>query len=54
MKPKLWARELIVRSSKVVPVELIFGAAGVLPVLLAAVALVAARMPSDEIAHPLR
>lgn len=40
--------------SKVVPVELIFGAAGVLPVLLAAVALVAARMPSDEIAHPLR
>ncbi|WP_059017220.1 tetracycline efflux MFS transporter Tet(V) [Mycobacterium sp. M26] len=40
--------------SKVVPVEVIFGAAGVLPVLLAAVALVAARMPSDEIAHPLR
>ncbi len=40
--------------SKVVPVEVIFGAAGVLPVLLAAVALVAARMRRDEIAHPLR
>ena len=39
--------------SKVVPVEVIFGAAGLLPVALAAVALVAARMPRDEIAHPL-
>ncbi|WP_431235434.1 tetracycline efflux MFS transporter Tet(V) [Mycolicibacterium psychrotolerans] len=40
--------------SKVVPVELIFAVAGIAPVLLAAVALVAARMPRDEIAHPLR
>ncbi len=39
--------------SKVVPVQLIFGAAGVLPMVLAAVALTAARMPRDEIAHPL-
>ena len=39
--------------SKVVPVEVIFAAAGVLPMVLAAVALVAARMPHDEIAHPL-
>jgi len=40
--------------SKVVPVQLIFAAAGTLPLVLAAVALVAARMPRDEIAHPLR
>ncbi len=40
--------------SKVVPVELIFAVTGIGPVLLAAVALVAARMPRDEIAHPLR
>ncbi|MBI3691304.1 MAG: MFS transporter, partial [Mycolicibacterium aromaticivorans] len=40
--------------SKVVPVELIFAVTGIAPVLLAAVALVAARMPRDEIAHPLR
>lgn len=40
--------------SKVVPVEVIFGAAGLLPVFLAAVALTAARMRVDEIAHPLR
>jgi MFS transporter, DHA3 family, tetracycline resistance protein len=40
--------------SKVVPVELIFAVAGIAPVLLAAVALTAARMPRDEIAHPLR
>ena len=39
--------------SKVVPVQLIFAAAGVLPIVLAAVALIAARMPRDEIAHPL-
>ena len=39
--------------SKVVPVEVIFGAAGVLPIVLAAIALAAARMPRDEIAHPL-
>lgn len=39
--------------SKVVPVELIFAVTGIAPVLLAAVALVAARMPHDEIAHPL-
>jgi DHA3 family tetracycline resistance protein-like MFS transporter len=40
--------------SKVVPMETIFVAAGVVPVLLAAVAVVAARMPRDEIANPLR
>jgi DHA3 family tetracycline resistance protein-like MFS transporter len=39
--------------SKVVAVELIFAAAGLLPIVLAAIALVAARMPRDEIAHPL-
>ncbi|GAY17702.1 tetracycline efflux MFS transporter Tet(V) [Mycobacterium sp. shizuoka-1] len=40
--------------SKVVSVELIFAVTGIAPVLLAAVALTAARMPRDEIAHPLR
>ena len=40
--------------SKVVSMETIFVAAGVVPVLLAAVAMVAARMPRDEIANPLR
>ena len=39
--------------SKVVPVEVIFAAAGMLPIVLAVVALAAARMPRDEIAHPL-
>ncbi len=39
--------------SKVVSIETIFLAAGVVPVLLAAVAMVAARMPRDEVAHPL-
>ena len=39
--------------SKVVPVEVIFAVAGVAPIVLAAVALAAARMPHDEIAHPL-
>jgi DHA3 family tetracycline resistance protein-like MFS transporter len=39
--------------SKAVPVELIFAVTGIGPVLLAAVALIAARMPRDEIAHPL-
>lgn len=40
--------------SKVVSMEMIFTAAGVVPVLLAAIAMVAARMPRDEIANPLR
>ena len=40
--------------SKVVSMETIFLAAGVVPVVLAAVAMVAARMRRDEIAHPLR
>lgn len=40
--------------SKVVPVQLIFTVTGIAPIVLAAVALVAARMPRDEIAHPLR
>ena len=39
--------------SKVIPVQLIFAAAGIVPIVLAAVALTAARMPHDEIAHPL-
>lgn len=39
--------------SKVVPMEAIFLAAGLLPVLLAAVAVTAARMRRDELAHPL-
>jgi DHA3 family tetracycline resistance protein-like MFS transporter len=34
--------------------ETIFLAAGLVPVLLAAVAIAAARMPRDEIANPLR
>lgn len=39
--------------SKIVPVELIFAVAGLVPAVLAGVALAAARMRSDEIAHPL-
>jgi DHA3 family tetracycline resistance protein-like MFS transporter len=39
--------------SKVVPVQVIFAVAGVFPIVMAAVALTAARMPRDEIAHPL-
>ena len=39
--------------SKVVPMELIFAVAGIVPAVLAGVALVAARMRRDEIAHPL-
>jgi DHA3 family tetracycline resistance protein-like MFS transporter len=39
--------------SKVVPMELIFAVTGIAPVLLAAVAFIAARMARDEIAHPL-
>lgn len=39
--------------SKVVSMETIFMVAGIAPVLLAAVAVTAARMPRDEIAHPL-
>jgi DHA3 family tetracycline resistance protein-like MFS transporter len=39
--------------SKVVPVQFIFAAAGLLPIVLAAVAMAAARMPRDEITHPL-
>jgi DHA3 family tetracycline resistance protein-like MFS transporter len=40
--------------SKVVSMETIFLAAGVVPVLLAAIAMVAARMPRDELLNPLR
>jgi DHA3 family tetracycline resistance protein-like MFS transporter len=40
--------------SKVVPVQVIFAVAGLAPLFLAAIALAAARMPHDEIAHPLR
>lgn len=40
--------------SKVVSMQTIFAAAGIVPVILAAVAVIAARMPRDEIANPLR
>jgi DHA3 family tetracycline resistance protein-like MFS transporter len=40
--------------SKVVSMEAIFLAAGALPVVLAAVAIWAAKMRRDELAHPLR
>jgi MFS transporter, DHA3 family, tetracycline resistance protein len=40
--------------SKVVSMEAIFMTAGLVPVLLGAVAVMAARMPRDEIANPLR
>ncbi|MGE2715171.1 tetracycline efflux MFS transporter Tet(V) [Mycolicibacterium litorale] len=40
--------------SKIVSMETIFVVAGVAPVLLAVVAATAARMPRDELAHPLR
>jgi MFS transporter, DHA3 family, tetracycline resistance protein len=39
--------------SKVVSMELIFLVAGLVPVLLAAIAVIAARMPRDELANPL-
>lgn len=39
--------------SKIVPIELIFALAGIVPAVLAGVALAAARMRRDEIAHPL-
>ncbi len=40
--------------SKVVSMETHLPVAGIAPVVLAAVAIVAARMPRDEIANPLR
>ena len=40
--------------SKVVSMETIFLIAGLVPVLLAAIAVTAARMPRDELANPLR
>lgn len=40
--------------SKVVSMQTIFVVAGIVPAVLAAVALLAARMPRDEIANPLR
>ena len=40
--------------SKVVSMQTIFLVAGIAPVLLAAVAMTAARMRQDELAHPLR
>ncbi len=39
--------------SKVISVETIFVASGVVPAVLAVAAILAARMPRDEIAHPL-
>jgi DHA3 family tetracycline resistance protein-like MFS transporter len=40
--------------SKVVSMQTIFLVAGVVPVLVATLAVLAARMPRDELAHPLR
>jgi len=40
--------------AEVVPIPVIFIVAGVLPAVFALIAIVAARMPADEIAHPLR
>ena len=40
--------------SKVVSMQTIFLVAGVMPVLFAAVAMYAAKMRRDELAHPLR
>ena len=40
--------------SKVISVETIFLAAGTIPALLGVIALLAARMPRDELEHPLR
>ena len=40
--------------SKVVTMQTIFLVAGIAPVILAAIALVAAKMRQDELAHPLR
>lgn len=40
--------------SKVVPMQTIFLVAGIAPAILAAIALVAAKMRQDELAHPLR
>ncbi len=39
--------------AEVVPIEAIFVAAGVIPLFLGAVAYLVARMPKDELAHPL-
>jgi MFS family permease len=39
--------------AEVVPIETIFIAAGVIPLFLGAIAYLVARMPADEIAHPL-
>jgi len=40
--------------SKIVSMQMIFLVAGIAPVLLAAIAMVAAKMRQDELAHPLR
>jgi DHA3 family tetracycline resistance protein-like MFS transporter len=40
--------------SKIVSMEVIFLVAGIAPVVIAAVAFTAARMPRDEVAHPLQ
>lgn len=39
--------------AEVVPIQTIFIAAGILPLVFGLIAIVAARMPKDEIAHPL-
>ncbi len=39
--------------SKIVSMQTIFAVAGILPIILALIALTVARMPRDEIAHPL-
>jgi len=40
--------------SKIIGVEAIYTVAGIAPLVLAAIALVAAGMRRDELAHPLR
>ena len=39
--------------SQVVPIPVIFLVAGILPLLFGIVAIIVAKMPQDEIAHPL-
>lgn len=39
--------------AEVVPIQTIFIAAGILPLVFGLIAIAAARMPKDEIAHPL-
>ncbi|MBN9188334.1 MAG: MFS transporter, partial [Microbacterium sp.] len=40
--------------AQVVPIPVIFAVAGIVPLVVGLLAIVVARMPQDEIAHPLR